>query len=306
MLYCRIIILIISIFLSACVSSSNETHRSDINQLRYIPKENISRSEVELADTIREIMALSLVQDKFEKNDEYLKRVGSLFLQYDGRRYELIENCNEVYGRFEHKKLVDYDVENESLILTFPDMDSESMRVDDINTFRELYSSFIQVGESKKNVSEYRANNAFGNEIEVTVLREEGIGVAILSEGIRFYKGISESWSYDSYANSRPKPKQFKVPMSRDKARSALKDCRVVFDVQSVFKDMYPYQMRSILGASNQPMRSILLTQLVDHAKPTMAEPYDIEHMNYKMPVILLGVKILTGDREQLLDYKLY
>lgn len=300
----RALMLGISMLISACAANLQKTSDSSISSLNQPPRENASRSAAELAKTIKEIMGISLVQDKFETNTEYINRVKSLFLQYDGRRYEVTESCHEEYGRWERRRLVDYDVASSSLVLTLPDMDAETMQVDNRRTYRELYSSFIAVGEPEQSVGKYIASNSFGNRREVVKLREQKTGVAILTEGLKFYKTVSDSWSFDSYMNSKPKPKQFKMSMHRDIARNVIDSCKVVFDVESVFGDIYPYQMRTIRDTGNQPMRSILFRRLSEYTEPKMDNPYDIERWRYEMPVRLLAVKIMSRDGESLLFNK--
>lgn len=302
----QVITIGISLIFSGCVTTTAFVDNKEPKDSKLVPKETNARSLLELTNTINEIDSLKFIKGEYEKESEYLQRIKSLYEKYDGRRYEITASCNQISGEWEKKKLVYYDVEQEIMVLSLPEMDSESSVIRQGDKFKlsDFKYSFMLSAEPTRNSDTYPARNAFGAGVEVTSIQQKSPGVAMLTAGASPIKERSEFWNYDAYYNSMPKAKTIRIRLPRIKAQSVLSDCKVVFDVQSTYSAIWPYKKEQFISMI-ESARSMLFKKH-NEIKPTISEPYHIVREQIALPVTLLSVKILSGQGEQLFLEKYY
>jgi len=290
MSYKKFLILFGFVTLSGCISNPVVPDRpiSMGDQIKLTPLEARNRNAEELNNTIAEIQSMHLVKDNFEKSDEFLERIRLLYDKYNGRRYEFSVSCDYVSGKYERTKLVTYDVESESVRVSLPDMEIESVWLEKEKTFRYMYYSFLPTQKANRITDTYSGSNSFGKKVEVLDVEESFIGVALLTSGTKLFKNNTEFWNTSAYMKSLPKPIEARERLARDEARSGLNDCKVVFEVEAAFNDVYPYHQYPFIHAQ----RSSMLFTENDETKPTISDPYHTVRNQSAMPVKLLSINI--------------
>jgi len=155
------------------------------------------------------------------------------------------------------------------------------------------YYSFVEVTKTEPEYSAYTASNAFGREVEVVKVESEQNGVALLFDGLRVFEAMREVRRSSNPAERMP---LIEFPLSRDVAEAVFSTCRVVFDIQSAFNDIWPIYRYNFIGQS-EDNRSMLFAKKTE-LTPTIATPAHIVEERFGIPVYLLSVSVVdeSGD----------
>ncbi|MDO9477593.1 MAG: hypothetical protein Q8K17_00915 [Pseudohongiella sp.] len=262
------------------------------------PIEQTSRNAIDLIATIDEIKSLEFIKSDFETEAEYFDRVSQLYSEYDARRYEFELGCSHKEENFSggpQAALTSYDVNREVLTLNLarPQNNLVPMQRGSDVELNWHYYSFIEVTKTEPEYSAYTASNSFGREVEVVKVESEQKGVALLFDGVRVFEAMREVSGSSNPAERMP---LIEFPLSRDVAEAVFSTCRVVFDIQSAFNDIWPIYRYNFISQS-EDIRSMLFAKKTE-VTPTIARPAHIIEERFGIPVYLLSVSVTdeSGD----------
>jgi hypothetical protein len=281
----RILIIgLILIFLHGCNSAYTPT-RNEVKP-QTLSKEEIEKQRLFIANLnynsfndyekdITKVIGSKLEKDSLESTQEFLKRKAGVFERYKHKAYKIRLDVDNKDNK--NNEMVYFDPDASMLVVKLPSRDKDIIGWHPKQTSKAiwLHSSYIRLKHTTQDLSTYVGSNAFGHKVEITKLRETGIGIAILN----------------TIGDWNAKSQTFTMSMQRDLAKEVLSNGVVEMDV---FID-YPY----IDINRTKPFVEDTVTR-----EPKMDNPVDVDVKYQGFPARLVAIRLLNAKGEILNDWK--
>lgn len=232
---------------------------------------------------INKLKAISLVKGELETSAEHSARVKKLYSDYNNRVYKVSLSVKDQNSRRE--KLVSYDPDTETLNVTLPRLNFTTVGLGDgkeTETYR-ITSSFMALNSSGVKSSKYTARNGYGRETTVAKLEAASSGLALLGS-----------------SNNNMEGQHFSTTISRDRVKDILDRGQVVLTVRTELLQDGPDTF--LMDKWLSPKGASLLVIDQDEREPTMKDPIHVIKHTHSLPVRLLSIEVLDGNRKEVLQ----
>ena len=273
-----IYISVIAIMLAGCGSAppvksaaelevQKEQQQQILSQIQY-------RSQDDFVKDINEIIKSKVEKSSLETTQEFATRKNSELRKYERNGYSLSFKIDN--SKNSKDSLVYFEPDQSKLFVTMPKREKEIVWLGPKNDqLLWLHISYLNVKNLSGKIDSYVAQNSFGAKKDITRIRKEGIGIAILN----------------SVGNYQAKPQTFMMNVDRQVAAEILKSGRLELNV---FVDT---QYSSV-------KKETILTESGEVIEPNMNYPLDIKTILHGLPVRLVSLKLYDGNEKKIGEWQ--
>lgn len=267
----------IATFLSGCaapppvkspaeLAAQKEQQQKILSGIQY-------RSQDDLVLDVIEITKNKVKKNPLETTQEFSARKKEEFRKLEGNGYLIsIKVDNSENNR---KSLVYFDPDQSRIIVSMPKREKGLVFLGPRRDLLWVHFSYLNIKTLSQKADTYVAQNGFGQKKEITRIRKEGIGVAILN----------------TVGNYQENPQTFIINADRQLASEILKNGRLEMNV---FVD----------SQYSDPDGENILIKSGDNMNPSMTYPFDIKEELHGLPVRLVSLKLYDGNEKKISEWK--